>query len=169
MKEIHTARFSAGGIHTVLLRSDGQAVACGQYARTVQYPTRDEGLSYSQVSAGKSHTVLLRSDGQAVACGFNSHGQCNMPPLDEGIAYSQVFAGDTHTVLLRSDGQAVACGSELFGKCNIPSLQSVHDLFPRGSASPSNRYVFDFTIFPVLGKTVLCKWIFSLRMMQTLF
>jgi len=55
-------------------------------------------------------------------------------------------------VLLRSDGQAVACGSEIFGKCNIPSLQSLYDLCPRGSASPSFRYICDFTILPVFGK-----------------
>ena len=114
---------SAGWYHTVLLRSDGNAVACGENSyRQCRLPPLDEGISYGQVSAGQSHTVLLRSDGQAVACGSNSSGECNIPPLDGGLSYSQVSAGGSHTVLLRSDGQAVACGSNSEGQCSIPPL-----------------------------------------------
>ena len=120
---ISYSQVSAGTSHTVLLRSDGQAVACGQNSDgRCSIPPLDEGLSYSQVSAGGSHTVLLRNDGQAVACGFNSHGQCSIPPLDEGILYVQVSAGELHTVLLRSDGQAVASGQNSDGRCSIPPL-----------------------------------------------
>ena len=112
----------AGCSHTVLLRSDGQAVACGLNTDgQCSIPRLDEGLSYSQVSAGHSHTVLLRSDGHAVACGQKSDGRCSIPPLDEGLSYSQVSAGVNHTVFLRSDGQAVACG-HLDGRCSIPPL-----------------------------------------------
>ena len=114
---------AAGRYHTVLLRSDGQAVACGSNSNEqCSIPPLDEGLSYGQVSAGCDHTVLLRSDGQAVACGSNAAGQCSIPSLDEGLSYSQVSAGYSHTVLLRSDGQAVACGSNSNGQCNIPPL-----------------------------------------------
>jgi len=106
-----------------LLRSDGQAVACGENLDgQCDIPPLDEGLSYSQVSARRSHTVLLRSDGQAVACGSNRHGQCSIPPLDEGLSYSQVSAGRLHTVLLRSDGQVVACGQNPVGRGSIPPL-----------------------------------------------
>ena len=112
----------AGELHTVLLRSDGEAVACGaNFHGHCRIPPLEEGISYTQVSAGGSHTVLLRSDGQAVACGANFHGQYSVPPLDEGLSYSQVSAGGKHTVLLRSDGQAVACGL-LDGRCSIPPL-----------------------------------------------
>ena len=117
------AMVSAGGDHTVLLRSDGQAVACGSWRQgQCSIPPLDEGLSYSQVSAGSVHTVLLRSDGQAVACGYNYEGQCGIPPLKPGLSYSQVSAGGEHTVLLRSDGQAVACGRNREGQCSIPPL-----------------------------------------------
>ncbi|CAK0796691.1 unnamed protein product [Prorocentrum cordatum] len=58
---------AAGDEHTVLLRSDGAAVACG--------------LAYVQVAAGGVHTVLLRSDGAAVACGWNVFQQCDLPAL----------------------------------------------------------------------------------------
>ena len=150
---ISYSQVSAGVYHTVLLRSDGQAVACGSNSNgQCSIPPLDSGLSFSQVSAGQSHTVLLRSDGQAVACGLNSNGQCNIPPLEEGFSYIWVSAGQWHTMLLRSDGQAVACGSNSNGQCNIPSLRSWGDLLPFGFASPSYRYVCDFTIFPVLGK-----------------
>ena len=66
MKDFYTARFLQEVYsHTVLLRTDGQAVACGynSYGQG-NIPPLDEGLLYSQVSAGNSHTVLLRSDGQ---------------------------------------------------------------------------------------------------------
>ena len=54
----------------MLLRSDGNAVACGYNGSDqCNIPPLDEGMSYTQVSAGGDHTVLLRSDGHAVACG----------------------------------------------------------------------------------------------------
>ena len=112
---------SAGRCHTVLLQSDGTAVACGSNAfGQCNIPPLDVGVTYTQVSAGRSHTILLRSDGQVVACGNNDLQQCNVPPLDPGISYTQVSAGECHTVLLRSDGRAVACGSNDCGQCNIP-------------------------------------------------
>ena len=131
----------------MLLRSDGQAVACGFISHgQCNVPPLDEGLSYSQVSAGVSHTVLLRSDGEAVACGSNLDGKCKIPPLNGGLLYSQVSAGESHTVLLRSDGQAGACGSNLNGKCKIPSLRSWGDWLPFGFASRSYRYICDFNL-----------------------
>ena len=79
---ISYSQVSAGRCHTVLLRSDGRAVACGSnYRGQCSIPPLDEGISYSQVSAGLSHTVLLRIDGQAVACGDNSREQCSIPSL----------------------------------------------------------------------------------------
>ncbi|CAL1174175.1 unnamed protein product [Cladocopium goreaui] len=114
----------AGVYHTVLLRSDGCAVACGSNTSgQCNIPPVDEDIFYTQVSAGLGHTVLLRSDGRAVACGSNAHGRCNIPPLDEGVSYMQVSAGNVHTLLLQSDGGAVACGRNgSNGTCNIPPL-----------------------------------------------
>ena len=143
----------AGGGHTVLLRSDGQAVACGgNMGGQCNIPPLDAGISYSQVSAGWFHTVLLRSDGQAVACGSNSDGQCSIPPLNEGLSYSQVSAGGFHTVLLRSDGQAVVCGRNNAGQCDIPSVTSRRDWLPFGVSSLSPSYINDFKTFPFVGK-----------------
>ena len=59
---------SAGNLHTVLLRSDGRAVAVGCNDRgRCDVPILEDGVTYSQVSAGGSHTVFLLSDGSAVA------------------------------------------------------------------------------------------------------
>ena len=116
------AQVSAGKFHTVLLRSDGCAVAIGFNGDGhCSIPPLDEGIAYTQISAGNYSTVLLRSDGSAVAIGRNGERQSNIPPLDEGIAYTQVSAGAFHTVLLRSDGCAVAFGQNGFGECSISS------------------------------------------------
>ena len=125
------AMVSAGDTHTVLLQSDGCAVACGCNAcGQCNIPPLDDGVSYTQVSAGGSHTALLQSDGCAVGCGSNTFGQCNIPPLDDGVSFTHVSAGGDHTVLLQSDGCAVACGSNAFGRCKIPPLSSMQHGYP---------------------------------------
>eukprot|EP00435_Cladocopium_sp_Y103_P018389 s947_g4.t1 len=114
---------SAGADHTVLLRSNGDAVACGQNDfGQHDIPPFADGMTYTQVSAGMYHTVLLRSDGDAVASGENEVGECDILPLADGMTYTQVSAGMYHTVLLRSDGNAVACGRNWYGQCTIPPL-----------------------------------------------
>ncbi|CAK0816528.1 unnamed protein product, partial [Prorocentrum cordatum] len=114
---------AAGGAHTVLLRSDGTAVAFGSNDRgQCAVPALDGGLSYTQVAAGGAHTVLIRSDGTAVAFGWNLYGRCAVPALDGGLSYTQVAAGGEHTVLLRSDGTAVAFGWNREGQCSVPAL-----------------------------------------------
>ena len=96
----------AGTSHTVLLRSDGRAVACGlDFDGRCSIPSAPKGLSYTQVSAGDEHTVLLQSDGTAVAYVENS----GRHSPEEGISYTQVSAGRNCTMLLRSDGSAVTC------------------------------------------------------------
>ena len=102
---------SAGGEHTVMLRSDGQAAAFGgnPYGQC-EVPALPAGVTYTQASAGENHTALLRSDGLVIAFGSNVFGQCNVPELPEGVECTQVSAGAYHTVLLRSDGMAVAFG-----------------------------------------------------------
>mmetsp|Transcript_108659 Transcript_108659/g.350775 ORF Transcript_108659/g.350775 Transcript_108659/m.350775 type:complete len:118 (+) Transcript_108659:48-401(+) len=79
--------------HTVLLRSDGRAVACGvnSYDQCT-LPTLDAGVRYAQASAGDYRTVFLCSDGIAVACGGDTHGQYELLALDEGMTYVQVSA-----------------------------------------------------------------------------
>ena len=60
----HVTQVAAGRAHTVLLRSDGTAVACGRnFDGQCTIPALEGELSYTQVAAGDEHTVLLRSDG----------------------------------------------------------------------------------------------------------
>eukprot|EP00438_Fugacium_kawagutii_P014428 Skav236083 [mRNA] locus=scaffold2211:423592:432683:- [translate_table: standard] len=123
LQAVAYTQVSAGGEHTVLLRSDGSAVACGgNHFGQCGIPLADDRVTITQVSAGGFHTVLLRSDGFAVACGRNDFGQCDIPTLDDGVTYTQVSAGRTHTVLLRSDGSAVACGDNTSCRCDIPPV-----------------------------------------------
>eukprot|EP00435_Cladocopium_sp_Y103_P042960 s1897_g12.t1 len=117
------AMVSAGLHHTVLLRTDGSAVAFGRNQHgQCDIPALDVGMTYTQAAAGSWHTVLLRSDGRAVAFGENGDGQCTIPPLEEGTTYTQISACGENTVLLRSDGSAVAIGPKAELQCNIPPL-----------------------------------------------
>ena len=59
---------AAGWYHTVLLRSDGAAVAFGaNLSGQTDVPDLAEGMQYVGVAAGAFYTVLLRSDRVAVA------------------------------------------------------------------------------------------------------
>ena len=115
----HVPRLNgAGENHTVLIRSNGIAVACGDDgAGQCDIPALNGGLKYIQAAAGYYHTVLLRSNGTAIAWGLNDNGCCNIPALDGDATYTQVAAGNLHTVLLRSDGTVVACGVNDPGQC----------------------------------------------------
>ena len=109
---------AAGKEHTVLLRSDGTAVAwgCNKYLQC-NIPSLPEKVKYIQVAAGGYHTVFLRDDNRVVACGYNTDGRCKIPSYND---YIQVAAGTSHTVLLREDGTVVACGDNEHGECVVP-------------------------------------------------
>ncbi|CAK0838024.1 unnamed protein product, partial [Prorocentrum cordatum] len=106
------------GRHTVLLRSDGIAVACEDKGfGQCDLRALVAGMTYTQVAA-----VLLRSDGTAVACGDAGLGQCNLPALVVNLVYTQVAAGVSHTILLGNGGAAAARGGDSHGQCELPSL-----------------------------------------------
>lgn len=92
-KDISYTQVSAGGFHTVPLRTDGSAVACGRNIDgecSVQ-PLCD-GMSYTQVSAGRNETLLLWSDGHAVACSFDT---CHIPLLADWHTSGCLLAWNT--------------------------------------------------------------------------
>ena len=80
-------QISCGREHTILIRSDGQAIGigCNQYGQ-IAIPGLPDGVTYEQAAAGKYHTVLLRSDGRAVAFGRNISGGTELPILEEGVS-----------------------------------------------------------------------------------
>eukprot|EP00927_Polykrikos_kofoidii_P059408 TRINITY_DN54568_c0_g1_i1.p1 TRINITY_DN54568_c0_g1~~TRINITY_DN54568_c0_g1_i1.p1 ORF type:complete len:477 (+),score=68.95 TRINITY_DN54568_c0_g1_i1:57-1487(+) len=122
---------AAGEAHTVLIRSDGVALAFGsnKQGQCVIPPLPSSALRYVGAAAGSQHTILLRSDGAALAFGSDNHGQCQVPPLQSSeMRYVFAVAGSWHTVLLRNDGVAIAFGRDNEGQCRVPSLPSGKDL-----------------------------------------
>ena len=98
---------SAGGAHTVGLKSNGTVLAVGD---------NDDGAcdvsdwtDVVAVSAGSEHTVGLKSDGTVVAVGYNKYGQCDVSGWTDIVAIS---AGDDYTVGVKTDGTVVAVGYE---------------------------------------------------------
>eukprot|EP00435_Cladocopium_sp_Y103_P070509 s810_g35.t1 len=146
---------SAGTRHTVLLRSDGHVVTCGEHIfgqRDIPPLPLHGGATYTQVSAGYQHTMLLRSDGQAVGCRERSCNRREIPPLDVGVRYTQVSGGFCHTAFLRSDGRAVACGENRDGRCNIPSS---HEDLTYTQVSAGYRHT---GLLRSDGSAVACGW-----------
>ena len=111
---------SAGGSHTVGLKSDGTVVA-------TKY-TWDDSVYYSgqcdvadwrdivAVSAGHEYTIGLKSDGTVMAMGRNYAGRCDVADWTDIVAVS---AGWYHTIGLKSDGTVVAVGDNDEGQCDV--------------------------------------------------
>ena len=83
---------SAGGDHTVALRSDGTVVAAGD---NDDGQCDVSGWSDVTVAAGGYHTVGLRSDGTVVAAGLNDEGQCDVSGWDLSGASSRAASFPT--------------------------------------------------------------------------
>eukprot|EP00929_Paragymnodinium_shiwhaense_P041904 TRINITY_DN21760_c0_g2_i1.p1 TRINITY_DN21760_c0_g2~~TRINITY_DN21760_c0_g2_i1.p1 ORF type:complete len:787 (+),score=116.10 TRINITY_DN21760_c0_g2_i1:69-2429(+) len=121
---------AAGHKHTILIQSDGKALAVGADSGQDPGPRRESqkdipepppGVEYIAAAGGARHTVLVRSDGEAVAVGSNLHGQCVIPPLTRNAHYCGCAAGYAHTVLLSTDGQVRAFGTNAGGQCSVPA------------------------------------------------
>lgn len=102
---------SAGGFHTVGLKSDGTVVAVGYGQHDVS-----SWIDIIAVAAGEYHIVGLKSDGTVVAVGSNTADQCDISGWSDIVAIS---AGDHHTVGLKSDGTVVAVGKNDDGQCDV--------------------------------------------------
>ena len=105
---------SAGGAHTVGLKSNGTVLAVGD---------NDDGAcdvsdwtDVVAVSAGSEHTVGLKSDGTVVTGGSNWCDRCEVSDWTDIVAVS---AGSWHTAGLKSDGTVVAVGYNKYGQCDV--------------------------------------------------
>ena len=98
-------RLAVGSYHTVYIRDDGTAAACGDNS-----DGRCDVSGWTelvQVCAGAKHTAALRADGTVVAAGDDSYGQCDVGDWRNVIA---IAAGEYDTVALLADGSIVSCG-----------------------------------------------------------
>ena len=76
----YTPMVTAGGYHTVGVKSDGTVVAVGYN----KYRQCDVGnwTDIVQVAADIYYTVGVKFDGTVVAVGWNDDGQCNVDSWD---------------------------------------------------------------------------------------
>ena len=98
-------RLAVGSYHTVYIRDDGTAAACGDNS-----DGRCDVSGWTelvQVCAGAKHTAALRADGTVVAAGDDSYGQCDVGDWRNVFA---IAAGECDTVALLADGSIVSCG-----------------------------------------------------------
>jgi len=109
---------------TVLIRSDGAAISCGEHcfesagSRILKPPP---GFRY--VTATLDGQFVIRNDGNIIV----SHPSAEMdihsvPDCPAGSCYSSVAAGRSHVILIRSDGTACALGQNHHGQCDVPEL-----------------------------------------------
>lgn len=116
---------SAGGWHTMILKSDGILWATGRnhYGQLGDGTNIDKNSpvqimsNVSSISAGTDHTMILKSDGTLWATGSNlfdelgdgGSGHKNRPVyIMNGI--SSVFGGMCNTLIIKTDGTLWAVG-----------------------------------------------------------
>jgi len=111
---------SAGGSHTVGLRSDGTVMYTGPNVYDQKKVAEWEDIT--AVSVSGSHIVGLKENGTVVAVGRDYSGQCNVSDWEDMIAVS---AGGSHTVGLKEDGTVLAVGVNTAGQCNVDEWEDI--------------------------------------------
>ncbi|MFH0772626.1 MAG: filamentous hemagglutinin N-terminal domain-containing protein [Candidatus Omnitrophota bacterium] len=140
------SQISAGGFHTVALKSDGTVYAWGNnvYGQLGDNsninsltPVKVKGVGavgyltdISKIAVGDIHTVALKSDGTVYTWGSNYYCQLGnnsrvdskTPIVVTGLSgISQIAAGYCHTVALKgSDGTVYTWGYNYYGQLGNP-------------------------------------------------
>lgn len=133
--------FACGDLHSLALRSDGQAVAWGWNCRgQCNVPILAPGLRWVAFAGGYMHSMALLSDGSLLGWGDNSSGQCNVPPLPAGLSYVEIAGGaEDRTTARRSDGSIVTFGGGLQAEVPVPPAGLVYVGLGGGQASTCAR------------------------------
>ncbi len=132
------ASVSAGGFHTMTVKTDGTLWAWGandqgqlgdgtitNHTSPVQVGT---ATNWASVAGGGKHTVAVRTDGTLWAWGDNTYGQLgdgttidHSSPAQVGTAtdWASAAASSVHTVALKTDGTLWAWGRNTSGQLGI--------------------------------------------------
>jgi alpha-tubulin suppressor-like RCC1 family protein len=131
---------SCGGVHTMVLMSDGSIYGCGSNGSgqlgdgtttiktTLTQMTNSTGKTPVSISCGLTHTMVLMSDGSIYGCGINSNGQLGNGTTTfqhttltqmtntTGKTPQSISCGNGHTIVLMSDGSIYGCGFNRIGQ-----------------------------------------------------
>lgn len=107
---------SAGGHHSVGLKSEGIVVAVGWNYYGQCNVSSWTGIN--QIDAGHFHTVGLRTNGSVIAIGWNRWGQCD---TSYWTGITQIAAGGEHTAAITTNGTVVTAGYNYYGQRNTGS------------------------------------------------
>lgn len=118
--EAYSGIISAGGEHTLGLRSSGIVVAAGD--NTNGQCEVSEWSDIIAVAAGGGHSVGLRRDGTVAAVGDNSNEQCMVDAWSNII---DIAAGANHTAAVLNVGRVVAAGDNSCGQCDVGEWSGV--------------------------------------------
>jgi alpha-tubulin suppressor-like RCC1 family protein len=153
------AEISAGGEHTLMLKTNGTVWAWGSNwsgqlgdGTTINRITpvqveEQPGIpltGVSAISAGTSHSLALKSDGTVWAWGWNGNGQLGngttvnltMPERINSLwGITAISAGASHSLALRSGGTVYAWGANTNGR--LGDGTGIQRLFPVQSTEQS--------------------------------
>jgi alpha-tubulin suppressor-like RCC1 family protein len=108
---------SAGGSHSLVLKSDGTVAAWGNNLHG-QTDVPADLQNVIAVSAGRVHSLALMRNGTVAAWGDNVSGQAEVPQGLGGVV--AIAAGGYHNVALKSDGSVTAWGYDAYGQATVP-------------------------------------------------